>query len=193
MRRVQCVDSAPRALIRPWSSGTPRLNERQACHERVKATSAGGALLVTGYSAIEAAIRGVNMCKDDAPAKACGAAAARPDRPWSGTSVPLDVAIAGMLHLKTDSLPHAHAASRESIARLRCRFRAGQREISPRGAPQRCSRGGPRSALAKRIHACSPSGVRGQRVAEVVDDSQKPQRRGLPAVKVDYELLPGSL
>src|SRR5258708_7264120 len=69
----------------------------------------------TGYRAIEDAIRGVNNVQDDAPGQACGRSLPAPAGPAVVTGTEpytLDVAIAGMLHLKLLRSPHAHARIR---------------------------------------------------------------------------------
>jgi len=151
----------------------------------------------TGYRAIEDAIRGVNNVQDDVPGEACGLSLPAPAGPAVVTGTEpytLDVAIAGMLHLKLLRSPHAHARIR-AIERTAALAVPGVRAIfTHEDALPRLF-----SSARHEISADDPDDTRvlddvvrfvGQRVAAVVADSEAAAEAGCRRLKVDYELLP---
>jgi hypothetical protein len=151
----------------------------------------------TGYGAIENAIRGVHAIEKTEPGEACGRSVPAPAARAviSGAArFTMDVAPAGLLHLKLLRSPHAHARIRsirkddalavpgvrvvlthEDVpAKLYSTARHEHESVDPDD-----------TALLDRI-------VRfvGQRVAAVIADSEAAAEEGCRKLGVDYDILP---
>jgi hypothetical protein len=151
----------------------------------------------TGYGSIENAIRGVRAIEKAEAGDACGRSVAAPAARGviSGSArYTLDVAPAGLLHLKLLRSPHAHARIK-SIGKDDALAVSGVRAVLTfEDAPEKLystarhedESGDPDdTAMLDRV-------VRfvGQRVAAVVAESEAAAEAGCRKVSVDYELLP---
>jgi hypothetical protein len=151
----------------------------------------------TGYGSIENAIRGVRAIEKAEAGDACGRSVAAPAARGviSGSArYTLDVAPAGLLHLKLLRSPHAHARIK-SIGKDDALAVSGVRAVLTfEDAPEKLystarhedESGDPDdTAMLDRV-------VRfvGQRVAAVVADSEAAAEAGCRKLSVDYELLP---
>jgi putative selenate reductase molybdopterin-binding subunit len=151
----------------------------------------------TGYGSIENAIRGVRAIEKAEAGDACGRSVAAPAARGviSGSArYTLDVAPAGLLHLKLLRSPHAYARIK-SIGKDDALAVSGVRAVLTfEDAPEKLystarhedESGDPDdTAMLDRV-------VRfvGQRVAAVVAESEAAAEAGCRKVSVDYELLP---
>jgi aerobic-type carbon monoxide dehydrogenase small subunit (CoxS/CutS family) len=151
----------------------------------------------TGYSAIENAIRGVRAIEKAEAGDACGRSVPAPAARAvisGGARYTMDVAPAGLLHLKLLRSPHAHARIK-SIRKDDALAVPGVRAVLTfEDAPEKLystarhedESGDPDdTAMLDRV-------VRfvGQRVAAVVADSEAAAEAGCRKLSVDYELLP---
>jgi len=151
----------------------------------------------TGYGSIENAIRGVRAIEKAEAGDACGRSVAAPAARGviSGSArYTLDVAPAGLLHLKLLRSPHAHARIK-SIGKDDALAVSGVRAVFTfEDAPEKLystarhedESGDPDdTAMLDRV-------VRfvGQRVAAVVAESEAAAEAGCRKISVDYELLP---
>jgi putative selenate reductase molybdopterin-binding subunit len=169
----------------------------QAQRQDLGAALKGNICRCTGYGPIEGAIRGDHQIEDAQAGDACGHSVAAPAGPAVVTGdarYTLDVAIAGLLHLKLLRSPHAHARIM-SIRKDKALSIPGVRAVlTYEDAPQK---------LYSSAQHEDPSGdpddtavldnvVRfvGQRVAAVVAESEAAAEAGCRALVVDYELLP---
>jgi putative selenate reductase molybdopterin-binding subunit len=157
----------------------------------------GNICLCTGYGAIENAIRGVRAIEKAEAGDACGRSVPAPAARAvisGGARYTLDVAPAGLLHLKLLRSPHAHARIK-SIRKDDALAVPGVRAVLTfEDAPEKLystarhedESGDPDdTAMLDRV-------VRfvGQRVAAVVADSEAAAEAGCRKLSVDYELLP---
>jgi CO/xanthine dehydrogenase Mo-binding subunit/aerobic-type carbon monoxide dehydrogenase small subunit (CoxS/CutS family) len=151
----------------------------------------------TGYGAIENAIRGVRAIEKADPGDACGRSVPAPAARAviSGAArYTLDVAPAGLLHLKLLRSPHAHARIK-SIRKDDAMAIPGVRAVLTfEDAPAKLF-----SSARHEDERADPDDtvvldrvVRfvGQRVAAVVADSEAAAEAGCRRLNVDYELLP---
>jgi CO/xanthine dehydrogenase Mo-binding subunit/aerobic-type carbon monoxide dehydrogenase small subunit (CoxS/CutS family) len=151
----------------------------------------------TGYGAIENAIRGVRAIEKAEAGDACGRSVPAPAARAvisGGARYTMDVAPAGLLHLKLLRSPHAHARIK-SIRKDDALAVPGVRAVLTfEDAPEKLystarhedESGDPDdTAMLDRV-------VRfvGQRVAAVVADSEAAAEAGCRKLSVDYELLP---
>jgi CO/xanthine dehydrogenase Mo-binding subunit/aerobic-type carbon monoxide dehydrogenase small subunit (CoxS/CutS family) len=151
----------------------------------------------TGYGAIENAIRGVRAIEKAEAGDACGRSVPAPAAHAvisGGARYTMDVAPAGLLHLKLLRSPHAHARIK-SIRKDDALAVPGVRAVLTfEDAPEKLystarhedESGDPDdTAMLDRV-------VRfvGQRVAAVVADSEAAAEAGCRKLSVDYELLP---
>ena len=155
----------------------------------------------TGYGAIEDAIRGVYAYRDAAEAgDACGRSVPAPAGPAvvSGSArYTLDVAPAGLLHLKLLRSPHAHARIK-SIRKDDALAVPGVRAVLTwEDAPQKLY-----SSARHEDESGDPDDTAvldnvvrfvGQRVAAVIADSEGAAEAGCRKLVVDYELLAGGV
>jgi hypothetical protein len=151
----------------------------------------------TGYGAIEDAIRGVRTIEQAAAGDACGRSV---PAPASGAVISglarytLDVAPAGLLHLKLLRSPHAHARIR-SIRKDAALAAPGVHAVLTwEDAPPKLY-----SSARHEDERTDPDDTAvlddvvrfvGQRVAAVVADSEAAAEAGCRKLDVDYEILP---
>ena len=151
----------------------------------------------TGYGAIENAIRGVRAVEQAEAGDACGRSVAAPAARAviSGTaSYTLDVAPAGLLHLKLLRSPHAHARI-NSIRKDAALSVPGVRAVLTfEDSPEKLF-----SSARHEDERADPDDtvvldrvVRfvGQRVAAVIAESEAAAEAGCRKLDVDYEILP---
>jgi len=151
----------------------------------------------TGYGAIEGAIRGVRQIEQAEAGAACGRSVPAPAARAvvSGSArYTLDVAPAGLLHLKLLRSPHAHARIK-SIRKDDALAVPGVRAIlTYEDVPAKLY------STARHEHeSVDPDDTvlldrvarfAGQRVAAVIADSEAAAEEGRRKVSVDYEILP---
>jgi aerobic-type carbon monoxide dehydrogenase small subunit (CoxS/CutS family) len=151
----------------------------------------------TGYGAIEGAIRGVRQIEQAEAGAACGRSVSAPAARAvvSGSArYTLDVAPAGLLHLKLLRSPHAHARIK-SIRKDDALAVPGVRAIlTYEDVPAKLY------STARHEHeSVDPDDTvlldrvarfAGQRVAAVIADSEAAAEEGRRKVSVDYEILP---
>jgi putative selenate reductase molybdopterin-binding subunit len=153
----------------------------------------------TGYGAIENAIRGVRAVDKAEAGRACGRNVAAPAAAAviSGAArYTLDVAPAGLLHLKLLRSPHAHARIR-SIDKQAALAAPGVREVfTYEDVPQKLY-----STARHEFETGDPDDTMlldrvvrfvGQRVAAVVADSEAEAELGCRKIIVHYEVLPAA-
>jgi putative selenate reductase molybdopterin-binding subunit len=151
----------------------------------------------TGYGAIEAAIRGERRCEQADAGNACGRNVAAPAGPAlvSGQArYTLDVATAGLLHLKLLRSPHAHARIK-SIRKDKALATPGVRAVLTwEDAPPKLY-----SSARHEDESSDPDDTAvldnivrfiGQRVAAVIAESEAAAEAGCRKLVVDYEILP---
>jgi hypothetical protein len=151
----------------------------------------------TGYDAIEDALRNRNSIERSEPGKSCGRsvpAAAGPAVVAGKARYTLDVAPAGLLHVKLYRSPHAHARIK-SIDKTAALAVPGVRAILTwQDAPPMLY-----SSARHEDESGDPDDTAvldnvvrfiGQRVAAVVGESEAAAEAGCSKLVVDYELLP---
>ncbi|HVZ53189.1 MAG TPA: molybdopterin-dependent oxidoreductase, partial [Pseudolabrys sp.] len=151
----------------------------------------------TGYRAIDDAIAGRGGIEQaeagDAVGRAC-AAPAGPDVVTGKARFTLDVAPAGLLHMKLLRSPHAHARIRAIDARAALAVPGVQAVFTHEDAPPTTF-----STGRHEDRLIDPDDTRvlddtvrfiGQRVAAVVADSEAAAEEGCRRIVVDYEILP---
>jgi putative selenate reductase molybdopterin-binding subunit len=151
----------------------------------------------TGYGTIENAIRGVRAVEEAEAGRACGRSVAAPAAAAviSGAArYTLDVAPAGMLHLKLLRSPHAHARIRSIDKRAALAMPGVRAVFTYEDAPQKLY-----STARHEFETGDPDDTMlldrvvrfvGQRVAAVVADSEAEAELGCRKIFVDYEVLP---
>jgi putative selenate reductase molybdopterin-binding subunit len=151
----------------------------------------------TGYGSIENAIRGVSTIEQAEPGEACGRSVPAPAARAVITGAArytLDVAPAGLLHLKILRSPHAHARIK-SIRKDAALALPGVRSVLTwEDAPAKLY-----SSARHEDEKTDPADTAvldrivrfiGQRVAAVVADSEGAAEAGCRKLDVEYELLP---
>jgi putative selenate reductase molybdopterin-binding subunit len=151
----------------------------------------------TGYGAIEGAIRGIQQIEKTEPGAACGRNVAAPAARAvvSGTArYTMDVAPAGLLHLKLLRSPHPHARVRSIDKREALAVRGVRAILTYEDAPAKLY-----SSARHEDPIVDPDDTAvldrmvrfvGQRVAAVIADSEAAAEEGCRKLSIDYELLP---
>jgi putative selenate reductase molybdopterin-binding subunit len=151
----------------------------------------------TGYRAIEDAIRGEHLIEEDAPGASCGRSLPAPAGPAIVTGQPLytvDIAVAGLLHMKLRRAPLAHARIRTLRKDKALSYPGVHAVFTWEDAPAHLYNSGRHedyrldpddTVVLDRIVRFA-----GQRVAAVVAETEAAAEAACRLIEIEYEKLP---